>query len=115
MESMEREDSTPARRHVLVQATVPPLDEDGRVAGLVGTLAFAVALLVITIRDGMTAAGVNEVNLWIAMCGLGVGLLFLGFCELRAWQRRGRDNSGEDGAAEPAESPLSPSSPADSR
>lgn len=42
----QSDDVTP-RRHHLVQAPVPPLDEDGALALGVGTIAFAVAAVVV--------------------------------------------------------------------
>lgn len=76
----------PARRHVLVQATVPPLDEDGKLAAVVGTVGFAIASVVVALRT--PTRGGDNWQLWTCLVGLGIGLFFLAYCELRLWLRR---------------------------
>lgn len=82
----EREVET-KRQRVLVQATIPPLDEDGILAFSVGSLVFAVlTVLAWTNLDTLRADGRGW---WFhtALAGLAIGLLAVGYC---IWRRRPR-------------------------
>lgn len=64
-------------RHRLVQATVPPLDEDGGLALAVGTAAFAIA-----------SCFVHGWWLQMTLTGVGVGLAALAYVLWRRHDRR---------------------------
>lgn len=75
------------RRRVLVQATIPPLDEDGIGAFAVGSVVFAVlTVLAWTNLDRLQADG-RGWWLGVAATGLGIGLLAVAYC---IWRRRPR-------------------------
>lgn len=72
------------REHLLIQATVEPVDEDGVVIGAVGTVAFAVATLVCWLMlDRLTAAGYAD-WLWICLTGTVVGVIGTAYCFRRS-------------------------------
>jgi len=75
-----------------VQATVPPLDEDGVMVSIIGTVLFAVASLVCWIRlDTLTEAGYRD---WLWIC---VSATVLGLCGMvYAIRRRSRTSATRD-------------------
>lgn len=83
---------TSSRGPLLVQATVPPLDEDGVMVSIIGTVLFAVASLVCWIRlDALTEAGYRD---WLWIC---VSATVLGLCGMvYAIRRRGRTSATRD-------------------
>lgn len=83
---------TSSRGPLLVQATVPPLDEDGVMVSIIGTVLFAVASLVCWIRlDALTEAGYRD---WLWIC---VSATVLGLCGMvYAIRRRGRTGATRD-------------------
>ncbi|QCV95710.1 DUF2530 domain-containing protein [Acidipropionibacterium acidipropionici] len=59
----------------LVQATVPPLDQDGLTGAMVGTAAFLAAFVVCWIRlDALRTAGYGD-WLWICLTGAALGIV----------------------------------------
>lgn len=73
------------RRHVLVQATIPPLDEDGILAFGVGTAVFAVLTVLAVVERPALAAQGRGWWLWVAVSGLVIGLVAVAYC---LWRRR---------------------------
>ncbi|MDN6556107.1 MAG: DUF2530 domain-containing protein [Acidipropionibacterium acidipropionici] len=59
----------------LVQATVPPMDEDGLVGALIGTGAFLVATLVCWLRLGALRAAGYGAWVWICLTGAALGVV----------------------------------------
>lgn len=85
------------RNRMLVQADVPPLDEDGLLAGAIGTAVFIVASVVgWFVRDWLT---VRQLGwwLWVAVTGIGIGLIYVGYCLVRRRRRAlgSRGSAGE--------------------
>lgn len=70
--------------HMLVQAPVRALDEDGLVVFGLGTAVFAVVLVVLWVQDEALRAAGNGWWLWTAVAGLGLGLVGAGY----SWSRR---------------------------
>ncbi len=80
-------DDRNARPHLLVQATVTPLDEDGVVVAIIGTVAFAVAgLASLAFRSRLTEAGYHD-WLWICLAGTALGVVGTAYC---LWRRSRR-------------------------
>lgn len=75
-------------RHMLVQAPVRALDPDGLVAFGLGTLVFAVAVVVLGGQDAALASAGNGWWLWTAVAGLGIGLIGTAYCLSRRVRRR---------------------------
>lgn len=70
----------------LVQATVPPLDQDGLTGAMVGTASFLVAFVVCWIRLGaLRAAGYGD---WLWICLTGAVLGIVGVLYIRRRRRR---------------------------
>jgi len=69
---------------LFVQAPIPPLDEDGIVVTTVGTAAFAAATVVLALAYGWLAPRGDGWWLAVAITGVALGLLGLGYC----WRRR---------------------------
>jgi membrane protein implicated in regulation of membrane protease activity len=78
----------PRPEPLLVQAPVRALDADGLAAALVGTLAFAVATVVLALNADALAAGGHQWWLWVACAGSAIGVLFLAYCLIRRVRRR---------------------------
>ncbi len=74
----------PVAHGLLVQAPIAPLDEDGIVVTTVGTIAFAVAAVVLVLLYGRLAAAGDEWWLAVAVAGVVLGLIGLVYC----WRRR---------------------------
>lgn len=73
---------------MLTQAPVKPLDEDGVQVGVIGTLAWVVAAIVLLVRG---VGGPGEVAvwwLWTCCAGVGVGVVGLAYCLGRRSRRR---------------------------
>ena len=76
--------------HLIQQAEVPPLDVDGVQAATVGTVLFAIATVVMALGyDRLRAAG-DAWWLGVAVSGLGLGLISLGYTVIRRRRRRRR-------------------------
>lgn len=74
--------------HLIQQAEVAPLDVDGVQAASVGTAIFAVATVIMAIGyDRLVAAG-DGWWLGVAVSGLGLGLVSLGYTIRRRRRRR---------------------------
>jgi hypothetical protein len=108
--------------HLIRQAEVPPLDVDGVQAATVGTIAFAIATVIMTLgRERLVAAG-DGWWLGVAVSGLGLGVIALGYTINRRRRRRREEPPGaapppagtrpDRPAASPASTPDRP--PADS-
>lgn len=69
----------PKPRHRFVQAPVQPVDEDGVVIALIGTLLWAVATVV---------WGTGSPWFWTGVSGVALGLAGTGFCVWRRQRRR---------------------------
>ena len=75
-------DGTVSNHHLLTQANVAPVDENGVTVGIVGTIAFAVASLICWIMlDRLTETGYRD-WLWIYLTGTGLGVVGTAYC----WQ-----------------------------
>lgn len=75
--------------HLLVQADVAPLDEDGVGIAAVGTALFAVATVVCAWQlEALTRAGHRD-WLWICLVGTALGLVGVGYCRARSRRNRG--------------------------
>ena len=66
-------DGAVSNHHLLTQANVAPVDENGVTVGIVGTIAFAVASL--------TETGYRD-WLWVCLTGTGLGVVGTAYC----WQ-----------------------------
>ena len=76
--------------HLIQQAEVPPLDVDGVQAATVGTVVFGVASAVFALGyDRLVGAG-DGWWLGVALSGLGLGLVSLGYTISRRRRRRAR-------------------------
>ncbi|AXE39546.1 DUF2530 domain-containing protein [Acidipropionibacterium virtanenii] len=74
------------RSHGLVQATVPPLDEDGLTGAIIGTAAFLVAFVACWIKlDALRAAGYGD---WLWICLTGAVLGIVGVLYIRRRRRK---------------------------
>ncbi|QQY14131.1 DUF2530 domain-containing protein [Cutibacterium avidum] len=74
---------TNQREHLLTQANVAPVDENGVTVGIVGTIAFAVASIVCWIMlDRLTVNGYRD-WLWICLTGTALGIVGTAYC----WRR----------------------------
>lgn len=83
---------------LLVQAPVRALDPDGTAIVTAGTIAFAIAAVVLWLRlDALAAAGQSW---WLWVCVAGVGLGGIGM--VVAWTRSHRRKASEAEGAEPA-------------
>lgn len=77
--------------HVFVQAPVPALDVDGLTLVVIGTLAFALASVVLfVVRARLDAAG-HGWWVGVAVSGFALGLVGFGYC----WNRRRRRRAGQ--------------------
>jgi hypothetical protein len=93
MESVsDQVEQAPVQKPVLQQAPVKALDPDGLFVVSIGTGAFAVGTLVCGILYPMLAELGQLWRLWVAVVGLGLGLLALAVIGLRKWRRK-RDPS----------------------
>ena len=79
-------DAESGEHGLLVQAPIAPLDANGIVVTTVGTVAFAIAAVVLGLRSERLAAAGDEWWLWVAIAGVLLGLIGLVYC----WRRRGR-------------------------
>jgi hypothetical protein len=74
--------------HLIQQAEVPPLDVDGVQAATVGTVAFAVASVIMAVGyDRLVAAG-DGWWLGVAVSGFALGVISLGYTISRRRRRR---------------------------
>lgn len=78
----------PRPEPLLVQAPVRALDADGLAAAVIGTLAFAVAAVVLALDFGSVSAAGHQWWLWVACTGTVIGLAFLVYCLVRRVRRR---------------------------
>jgi hypothetical protein len=62
---------------------VAPLDVDGVAAVTVGTIAWAVATLVLLVLRGQLVEDGNGWWLWVGVAGTGLGLLGIEYCRRR--------------------------------
>lgn len=76
--------SSAPRRHHVVQAPVRALDPDGTTVFAVGTLAFAVASVVLGLRLPELDAAGQRWRWWVALVGTGMGLAGWVVARLRA-------------------------------
>jgi hypothetical protein len=74
--------------HLLQQAEVPPLDVDGVQAATVGTVAFAIASVIMAVGYDRLAAAGDGWWLGVGVCGFGLGLISLGYTISRRRRRR---------------------------
>ena len=74
--------------HLIQQAEVPPLDVDGVQAATVGTVAFAVASVIMAVGYDWLAAAGDGWWLGVGVCGFGLGLISLGYTISRRRRRR---------------------------
>ncbi len=81
------EDRTHAHHHLLVQAPIRPLDEDGVSSMVIGTVFFALATVGCLIFADALARNDNSWWLWVSLAGTGFGVLGLAYC-LRRRARR---------------------------
>jgi hypothetical protein len=87
-QSADRGVGSHAEGHLIQQAEVPPLDVDGVQAATVGTVLFGLATVVLVLGyDRLRAAG-DAWWLGVAVSGLGLGLLSLGYTVIRRRRRR---------------------------
>ncbi|MGD7732969.1 DUF2530 domain-containing protein [Propionibacteriaceae bacterium G57] len=77
------------RRRGLVQAPVAPLDEDGVQAAIIGTIAWAVGLVVMLLRGDAAPAWYT----WTCVAGIGVGGLALVYLVRRRRVRRAQSTA----------------------
>lgn len=75
----------PAPHGLFVQAPIAPLDENGAVVTTVGTVAFAIAAVVLGLRYDSLAETGDGWWLAVAIAGIVLGLIGLAYC----WRRRG--------------------------
>ena len=75
---------TTAHRRGLTQAPVEPLDQDGVQVGIIGTIAWTIAALVLLLRGGADPVW----WLWTCAVGVAVGLVGLAYCVGRRGRRR---------------------------
>ena len=74
--------------HLIQQAEVPPLDVDGVQAATVGTVAFAIASVIMAVGYDRLAAAGDGWWLGVGLCGFGLGLISLGYTISRRRRRR---------------------------
>jgi len=74
--------------HLIQQADVPPLDVDGVQAATVGTVAFAIASVIMAVGYDRLAAAGDGWWLGVGVCGFGLGLISLGYTISRRRRRR---------------------------
>ena len=79
--------------HLIQQAEVAPLDVDGVQAATVGTVVFAVATVIMVIWYDRLVAADDGWWLGVAVCGLGLGLISLGYTISRRRRRRRRHST----------------------
>lgn len=76
------------RRDLLVQAPVKALDADGVGIAVVGTSAFAVAALTCWLNLAALSETGREWWLWVALTGVGIGVLGAAYAIHRSRRRR---------------------------
>ena len=81
--------------HLIQQAEVPPLDVDGVQAATAGTVAFAIASVIMAVGYDRLAAAGDGWWLGVGVCGFGLGLISLGYTISRRRRRR-RDSTASD-------------------
>ena len=86
--------------HLIQQAEVPPLDVDGVQAATVGTVAFAIASVIMAVGYDRLAAAGDGWWLGVAVSGLALGVISLGYTISR--RRRRRRGPSSDPARAPA-------------
>jgi len=74
--------------HLIQQAEVPPLDVDGVQAATVGTIAFAVASVIMAVGYDRLAAAGDGWWLGVAVSGFALGVISLGYTISRRRRRR---------------------------
>ncbi|WP_051214837.1 DUF2530 domain-containing protein [Granulicoccus phenolivorans] len=70
------------------QAQIPPMRTHRTAIALIGTLAWAVAALILGTRTDLLAATGHTWWLWTALTGTGLGVVFTGIGLLRHGMRR---------------------------
>lgn len=85
-----RQPNEPPEHHFLVQAPVPPLDVDGLSAGVIGTIAFAIASILTGVFYPELAQRGNGWWLGLSLAGLALGLSGVGYALIRRRLRRSR-------------------------
>lgn len=75
------------KTHHLVQAPVLPLDEDGVVVGVIGTVLFAVATVVLWLNQPALEAHQDGWWLWTGVTGTVLGALGTAYCVYRKKHR----------------------------
>lgn len=78
------------RRRGPVQAPVQPVDEDGVVAAITGTAAFAVAAVVLAMYREQLAASGSSWWFLVAVTGVVIGLVTVWYTHWRKRDRTGR-------------------------
>lgn len=78
-----------SRRRIplLVQAPIQPLDEDGVLASVVGTVVFAIAAVACLLGRGWLDAHGMAWWTWVCVTGLVVGLAMIGYTVRRRSRR----------------------------
>jgi hypothetical protein len=81
--SDETKTTVPLRQRLLVQAQIPPLDEDGVIASAVGTVMFGIASAIAWWQHDWLIAHDRLWWLAVALTGVVIGLLLLGYTTRR--------------------------------
>ncbi|MGL5406643.1 MAG: hypothetical protein ACRDAX_07680 [Propionibacteriaceae bacterium] len=81
------------RGPVLMQATVPPLDENGLTAFSIGTAVFTVLTAVAFIYQNYLATQGKLWILWVCVAGLAIGVMSLTYCFWRTHPHDKKKNS----------------------
>lgn len=76
------------RVHHLVQAPVKPLDEDGIVVGIIGTIGWIVVAIILGLNLGDNPSPEAQNWLWTAIAGILLGVVGVGYCALRKARRK---------------------------
>lgn len=84
---MSTEPTPKPRAHHFVQAPVRPLDPDGVVVGIIGTIGWALLTIIFTINLDWLDATAHRWWLWTALSGTVLGVIGTGYC-LRRRHRR---------------------------
>lgn len=75
------------RVHHFVQAPVHPLDEDGVVVGIIGTVMFALVSAVLWMSEASLKASGHEWWLWTGISGTVLGVIGTAYCGWRKYRR----------------------------
>ena len=88
-----------AEHHLITQAEVSPLDVDGVQAALLGTAIFALATVIMALAYGRLVAAGDGWWLGVALSGLGLGLVGIGYTVSRRRRRRRVSSPGPPASA----------------